>query len=146
MRMLEPWICTFGSPRTLIDFAEIAVPAEAVLEAGGAGDAIFRQGFAPIVPFLNQRSANGEPMAADGGTTIGTDADLRKARDLAGEPLGFFADGAVRHDVFAEPDAEALIGRNLAASQNDFERPTYSDDARQPHRPAVDQRHSPAPT
>ena len=109
----------------LIDFPEIAVPAEAVLEAGGAGDAIFRQGFAPIVPFLNQRIANGEPMAADGGTTIGTDADLRKARDLAGEPLGFFADGAVRHDIFAEPDAEALIGRNLAASQNDFERPTF---------------------
>ncbi len=68
--------------RTLIDFLEIAVAAEAVLEAGGAGDAIFRQCFTPVVPFLNQRIANGEAMAADGGTTIGTDADLRKARDL----------------------------------------------------------------
>jgi hypothetical protein len=54
-------------------------------------------------------------MAADGGTTIGTDADLRKARDLTGKPFGFFANGAVRHYVLAEPDPEALVGGNLAA-------------------------------
>src|SRR5512132_4413070 len=122
--MLSHWISTHGSPCALIDSAEIAVPAEAALEARGAGDAVFRQGFTPIVPFLNQRIANGEAMAADGGTTIGADADRRKTRDLAGKPLGFFTNGAVGHDVFAEPDAEALIGRNLAASQDDFERPS----------------------
>src|SRR5512132_1107841 len=108
----------------LIDFAEIAVAAEAVLEAGGAGDAIFRQCFTPVVPFLNQRIAHGKAMAADRGTTIGTDTDLRKTRDLAGEPLGLFANGAVRHDVFAEPDPEALIGRNLAAGHDDLEGPS----------------------
>jgi hypothetical protein len=33
---------------TLIDFFEIAVAAAAVLEARGAGDAIFRQCFTPV--------------------------------------------------------------------------------------------------
>ena len=116
MRMLEPWIAHSGV-RTLSDFPEIAVPAEAVLEAGGAGDAIFRQCFTPVVPFLNQRIANREAIAADRGTAIGSDADLRKARDLAGKLFGLLADGAVRHDVFAEADPQALVGRNFAPGQ-----------------------------
>ena len=41
--------------------------------------------------------------------------------------------------------SRALLRRHFAPRENDVERPAPSDDARQPHRAAVDQRHAPAP-
>src|SRR5215470_14951416 len=69
-------------PGCLADLREVALSAQAILEAGRALDTILDQRFASIVPFLDQSLAHAEAMALERGASIGTDADLRKARDL----------------------------------------------------------------
>src|SRR5215468_8172886 len=78
------------------NFVEVAVTTEAVLEAARTCDAVRDERFAPVVPFLNQRLAHAEPVALDGGASIGAHANLREACDLPcqllrlrpGAPLG----------------------------------------------------------
>src|ERR1700744_167200 len=52
------------SKRHSANFIEIAVTAEAVLEARGAVDAVADQCFASVVPFLNQRIAHRQAVAS----------------------------------------------------------------------------------
>src|SRR5262245_1709441 len=47
------------------NLGEVAVPAEASLEAARTGDTVRDQRFTPIIPFLNQRLAHAEPVTAD---------------------------------------------------------------------------------
>src|SRR5712691_1891379 len=58
---------------------KIAVPPEPILETAGACHAVGDQGLAAVVPFLNQTLAHAKPMALDGRTAVGTNANLRKA-------------------------------------------------------------------
>src|SRR5262245_45365866 len=112
---------------------EVAVPAEAGLEAARTGDTVLGQRFAPIVPFLNQCFAHAEPVAADGGAPIGAHADLREARDVARQLLRFGARAALLGEIFAQADLQALFRRDFAPGQNDFERAALADDAWQAH-------------
>src|SRR5262245_49773382 len=86
------------------DLGEIAVAAEPVLEARRAGDAVFDQRFAAVVPLVDQRLAHREPVAPDGRATVGAHADLREACNLARELLGLGARPALRRDVLAQTD------------------------------------------
>src|SRR4030095_11300508 len=61
---------------------KIAMPSKSTAEAGCAGHAIRGQRLTGAVPFLNQTLAHAKPMALDGRPAVGTNADLRKARDL----------------------------------------------------------------
>src|SRR6266516_5326992 len=61
---------------------KIAVPPEPILEPAGPCHPVGDQGLAAVVPFLNQTLAHAKPMALDGRPPVGTNANLRKARDL----------------------------------------------------------------
>src|SRR5580658_2151706 len=136
--------CALNGARST-DLVEIAVTAEAIFEAARPGDAVLHERFAAVVPFLNQRIAGGEAVAADGGAAVGAGADLREARDLARQRLGLRARAAFGRHIFAEADAQAFLGRYFPPGEDDLERASLADDARQAHRAAVDQRHAPAP-
>src|SRR5690242_3533913 len=89
----------------LTDFCEVAVATEAALETGRSGDAVLDQRLAAVVPFLDQRLAHAESMASDRRASVGTHADLRKARDLLRQFLRLRAGPALRGDIFAQADA-----------------------------------------
>src|SRR6266536_5138696 len=91
------------------NFREVAVAAEAGLEAARARDAVLNQRFAPVVPFLNQGFAHAEPVAADGGAAIGTHADLGEACDLMSQLLRFLARAALGREIFTQADLQALV-------------------------------------
>src|SRR5262249_30080346 len=131
-------------PRRSRDLREIAVPAESVLEPSRARDAIFDERLAAVVPFLNQRLAHRQAVALDRRAAIGAHAHLREAGDLMRQLLGLLPRAALRREVFAQADIQALLGRHLAPGENDLERAPLPDDTRQTHRSAVDQRHAPA--
>ena len=82
--------------------------AEAVLEAGCARYAIRDQRLTSIVPFLDQRVAHAEALALDGRTAIGTRANLREARDLLGDILGFLPRPTFRGEVLDVYKRQAL--------------------------------------
>src|SRR5262245_6191220 len=125
------------------NLGEVAVAAEAGLEAARTGDTVLHERFAPVVPFLNQALAHAEPVTADGGASIGTHADLREARDVMRQLLCFGTRAALRREIFAQADLQALLCRHFAPGQNNLQRATQADDARQAHGTAVDQRHAP---
>src|SRR3982751_1079979 len=106
--------------------------AEPAAETAGPRHAVRDQRFAAVIPFLNQRLADAEAMALDGGAPVGADADLRKPRDLLGERLRLGAGSALGGQIFAQADRQAFLGRHLAPRQNDFERAALPDNARQP--------------
>src|SRR4029078_9456299 len=112
-----------------IDLREVAVAAEAILESRGTRGAIFDQCFAAVVPLLDQRVAHREPAALDCRAPVRADAYGRKGCNLVGKLFGLGAHFAIRHEVFAESDPEALFGGDLASGQNDFERAALADDA-----------------
>src|SRR5262249_48903576 len=130
------------SPRSP-NFVEVAVTTEAVLEAARTCDAVRDERFAPVVPFLNQRLAHAEPVALDGGASIGTHANLREACDLPCELLRLRPGASLRADIFAQADVQALLRRYFPPRQDDLQRATLADDARQPHGSPVDQRDTP---
>ena len=66
-----------GFRRRSTDLFEVAVAAEAVLEAGRAGDAVLDQRAAAVVPFLNQRLAHGQAVAPDRRAPIRAHATTR---------------------------------------------------------------------
>src|SRR5262249_41820532 len=57
--------CGLGATSRLADLREVAVSAQAILEAGRALHAILDQRFASIVPFLDQSIAHAEAMALE---------------------------------------------------------------------------------
>src|SRR6476661_3965718 len=126
------------------DFSEVAVAAETVLEPGGAVDTVDDQRLAAVVPFLNERIAHREAVALDRRPAIGAHASLREAGDLLCQLLRLLPSASDRRDIFAQADAEAFVGRDFAAGENDLECAALADNARQPHGAAVDQRHAPA--
>src|ERR1700691_3547591 len=99
MPQTYPHACGVNDAQTR-EAREACRRAETVLEAGRSGDAIFDQRLAPIVPFLDQRLAHAEAVTLDGGAAVGTSADLRKARDLLSNLLGFLSGAAFRRDIF----------------------------------------------
>src|SRR5947207_14181566 len=117
-----------SAPRSA-NFREVSVPAEAVLEATRAGDPVRGQRFTPVVPFLNQRLAHAEPVAADGGAAIGTHADLGKARDVMSQLLRFLARAALGREIFTQASLHALLRRYLSPRQNNLKRAALAADA-----------------
>src|SRR5882762_2858250 len=111
-----------GKAERLPDLRKIAVPAEPATEAGCPRHAVRDQCLAPIVPLLNQRLADGEAMALDGGPPVGTDANLRKARDLLCECLCLRARSSLRGQVFTQADGHALLGRHFTSCKNNLQR------------------------
>ena len=95
-------------------------------------------------PFGAQAVHLGQPLLQENRAAVGAHAALRKTCDLVRQRLGGRAASPSRHDTLAQADAKAFIRRDLAAGEDDVERPAPPDDARQPHRTAVDQRHAPA--
>src|SRR5262249_52286307 len=89
------------------------------------------QRFAPVVPLLDQRLAHAEPVTADSGAPIGAHANLREAGDVAGQLLRFLTRAALLREVFAQADLHALLRRHFSAGENDLQRATQADDARQ---------------
>src|SRR5262245_34039669 len=85
----------------LSNLAKVAVAAEAVLEAARARDAVLDQCFAPVVPFLDERLAHGQPVTPDRGASIGAYANLREPGDLACQFLRLFARTAFGREVLA---------------------------------------------
>src|SRR5262249_52646203 len=125
------------------NFVEVAVTTKAVLEAARTCDAVRDERFAPVVPFLNQRLAHAEPVALDGGASIGTHANLREACDLPCQLLRLRPRAPLGGDIFAQADAQALLRGHFPPGQDDLQRATVADDARQPHGSPVDQRDTP---
>src|ERR1700756_3052525 len=154
--MHRGWARTFGAPLMpsawlspakshSADFSEVAVAAETVLEPGGAVDTVDDQRLAAVVPFLNERIAHRKAVALDRRAAIGAHASLREAGDLLRQLLRLLPSASFGRNIFAKADAQAFVGRDFAAGENDFECPTLADNARQPHGATVDQRHAPAP-
>src|ERR1700730_10424625 len=131
--------------RSSSDLLEIAVPAEAVLEAGCSGHSVLNQGFAPIVPFRNQPGAHRKAMTRDGRAPVSAHTHLRKARDLACQLFRLRTRPALGGEIFAQPDLQALLRGHFAPRENNLQCAALSDDPRQPHRAAVNQRHAPTP-
>src|SRR5437667_4522186 len=123
---------------------KIAVPPEPILETAGAFHAVGDQGLAAVVPFLNQTLAHAKPMALDGRPPVGTNANLRKARNLLCQCLCLRARSPLRGEVFAQADRHAFVSRHLASGKANLERAALPHNARQPHRASIDQRHAPA--
>src|SRR5437868_2185590 len=67
-----------GSCPRSIDFLEVAVTTQTILESCGARGAILDQGLAAVVPLLYQRIANRKPLALDGGAPIHAHACRRE--------------------------------------------------------------------
>ena len=78
----------------LSEFAEIAMPAEAVAKTARPGHPVAHKRLAPVVPFLNQRLAHAKAMALDRRAAVDAHADLRKTRDLARQLLRLVAGAA----------------------------------------------------
>src|SRR5215470_17786951 len=115
-------------------------------EAPRARHAVFDQRLAPVVPFLDQTIAHGKTVALDGGAPVGTDADLRKARDLLGEFFRLRASTTLGGEVFAQANLQTLVRRHFSSRQDDFQSPALAYDAWQAHGSSIDQGHAPATT
>src|SRR5262245_58893706 len=110
-----PWL---QSP----NFVEVAVTTEAVLEAARTCNAVRDERFAPVVPFLNHRLAHAEPVAHDGGASIGAHANLREARDPPCQLLRLRPGAPLGGDIFAQADAQALLRRHFPTRQHQLQR------------------------
>src|SRR5438552_14134816 len=129
----------------LIDFCEVAVAAQTILESRGTCGTVFDQCFAAVVPLLYQCVADREAVTPDRGAAVRPDAYGRKACDLLGQLFRLRAYFTIRHEIFTEPDSETFLCWNLATGQNDFERPALADDPGQAHGSPIDQGNTPAP-
>src|SRR6185369_11313351 len=130
----------------LSNLRKVAVSTETVLEARGSGNAVFDQGFASVVPLLDQRIANRKPMTLDRRATVGAHADLRESRNLLRQFFRLCACTSFGSHVFAKTNVQTFFRRHLPSGQNDFQCAPLADDARQAHRSAIDQWHAPAAT
>src|SRR5262245_29114245 len=83
-------------------------------------------------------------MALDGRAPISTHAHLREACDRACQLLRLLPGATLGREVLAQADAQALLRRHLSPGEDDLEGAALADEARQPHRAAVDQGHAPA--
>src|SRR5262245_19232412 len=126
-RRLRPAPSILGYGPNSTDLAEVAVPAEAILEPARSGNAVLNQRFASIVPFLNKPFAHPKPMASNGGTAVRTHADLRKARDLLCQFLGLLAGSPFGGDVLAQANGQALFRGYLSSGENDLEGSALAD-------------------
>src|SRR5215475_13375952 len=115
----------------LSDPGEVAMPAKAVFETSRAGNAVLDQRFASVVPLLDERLAHGKTMTLDGGPPVRPDADLGKAGNLLRELLCLCASGSLWSEIFAQTNVQAFFCRNFSPGENDFQRATLADDARQ---------------
>src|SRR4029078_153659 len=130
----------------LSNLREVTVPTETILEAGSSGNAVFDQGFASVVQLLDQRIANRKPVTLDRRATVGAHADLRETGNLLRQFFGLRACPSFGSHVFAETNVKTFSRRPLPSGQNNFQCAALTDDARQAHRSAIDQWHTPATT
>src|SRR5690348_4132033 len=103
------------------DLVEVAVAAEAALEAVGTRDTVRDQRFAPVVPLLDQPLADAEPVALDCRAPISTHAHLREACDRPCQLLRFLPGATLGCEVLAQAYAQALLRRHLSPSKDDLE-------------------------
>src|SRR5262249_24697503 len=128
----------------LSDLREVAVPTETTLEARRSRNAVFDQRFASVVPLLDQRTANRESVTLDRRPAGGAHADLRESSNLLRQFFRLCACASFGSHVLAETNVQTFFRRHLPSGQNDFQCAPLADDARQAHRSAIDQRHTPA--
>src|SRR5258707_12862829 len=107
-----------GGAASLLASGKMRRPPGPVAKGRSARPDDFGQGLAPVVPFLNQRLADTQPMALDGRPAVGTNANLRKACDLLCHSLCLRACASLRREVFAQADRHALLGRHLASGKD----------------------------
>src|SRR5262249_16075570 len=134
----------YSPPFRLPDLREVAVAAKTTGEAARARDAVFNQRLTPVVPLLDQPFAYGKTVALDGGAPVGTDADLRKARDLLGDFFRLRPSATLGGEVFAQANLQTLVRRHFSSRQDNFQGPALAYDARQAHGSSIDQGNAPA--
>src|SRR5512143_3505677 len=122
------------------------MPTEPTLEATGADHTLLDQGFAPVVPFLDECLSYTQPVTLEGGASIGTHTDLREARDLPCHLLRLLAGASLKSDVFAQAKVQALLRRHFPSREDNFQGATLANESRQPHGSSVNQRHTPPAT
>src|SRR6185436_9234425 len=130
----------------LSNLREVTVPTETILEAGSSGNAVFDQGFASVVPLLDQRIANRKPVTLDRRAAVSAYADLRETGNLLRQFFRLCACTSFGGHVFAETNVQTFFRRHLPPGQNNFQCAALANDARQAHRSAIDQWHAPATT
>src|SRR5262249_40356145 len=113
---------------------EVSVSTESVLEASCARYALLDQRLPALVPLLDQRLSYAETVALDCRAPIGAHADLRETSDVTCQLFRFRASTTLGGEVFAQTDVQALLRRYLATRENDLQRASLTDDARQPYR------------
>src|SRR6266581_6050873 len=99
------------------NIGEIAMAALALRKARGARGAFALERRRGRGPFRPQAFAFGEAFLQQHRAAVGAHARLRKPGDLACQRLRDFAGFSRRRQSLAQPDAETLLGRNLARSE-----------------------------
>jgi hypothetical protein len=98
----------------------IAMPALATGEARRSIDALIDQAIMASPVLLAHGLAYRETVLAVRGKPVGAQARLRESAKRAGDFLGDLARLSFRRNAFAHADRERLLGRNLAASEDDM--------------------------
>jgi len=120
------------------------VPAGAAGKARRAGGAFGRHHGHALHAFMAQRLGQRQVPLPIGRSPVGQQALLRKRRQLARQLQRRLQRATAGHHAVDQAHGQRLVGAHRAAGQDQIQRPPHADDARQPHRAAVDQRHTPA--
>ena len=126
-----------------------AVPARAARRSGRAPASASRvERDLPVAQLVARARRRGRQVVLLVGATGGRGAGTvcGKRGELRGERLAPpRAPARAATTRFDEPDRERLLGADRPPGEDQVERAAEPDEARQPHRAAVDQRHAPAP-
>src|SRR5947207_8295944 len=125
--------------------AEFTMAALAGGETHGTGCTLALHHAGRARPFGTQSVHLEKALLQKHRAAVGAHTALRKARDLVCKCLRGSAALSIGHQALTQTDALAFVRRHLAPGEDDVERRAPPDHARQPHRPAVNQRHAPAP-
>ena len=97
-------------------------------------------------PFRLERLENGQSVRTINGHAVGAHASLGKTGDFMRQLLGRLARLTVGSKPLAGADAVAFVRSHLAAREDDVERAPLTDQPRQAHGSAIDERNSPPTT
>ncbi len=123
---------------------EGAMAALARGEAGGAAKRLVLERDKAMAQLVRERLVESVIVLLVRGQAVVAHAQLGKLSHLCSKRLGRLTRRPRWHDAVREPHRECLLGTDRTAREDQVERAPEPHDARQPHRPAVDQRHAPA--
>src|SRR5439155_3438300 len=130
-----------GPPRS-----KSPVPPGAGREARGALAALARvDRHLAELELSSQRRLERDALTLVGRAAVAEHAARRERGDLRGQRLCHRARLAPGHDAVGEADSLRFTRIYGATREDQIERAAEADQPRQPHGPAVDQRHAPAP-